>query len=45
MTMGEKTQKLRKQKNWSQETLAEKVYDDYRSCTWFQKLWSRVTGK
>ena len=28
-----------------QETLAEKVYDDYRSCTWFQKLGSRVTGK
>lgn len=27
------------------ETLAEKVYDDYRSCAWFQKLGSRVTGK
>ena len=25
MTMGEKMQKLRKQKNWSQETLAEKL--------------------
>ena len=25
MTMGEKMQKLRKQENWSQETLAEKL--------------------
>ena len=25
MTMGKKMQKLRKQKNWSQETLAEKL--------------------
>ena len=25
MTMGEKMQKLRKQKDWSQETLAEKL--------------------
>lgn len=32
MTMGEKMQKLRKQKNWSQETLAEKLGVSRRRC-------------
>ena len=31
MTMGEKMQKLRKQKNWSQETLAEKLGVSYQT--------------